>query len=411
MVTRPFPIDLLRRNDIYSSMSISNIVKQQITQGSWIRRMFEEGIRLKAKHGTDSVCDLTLGNPYLDPPPEFMKALRKVVKDEKPGVHVYMQNSGYPETRDRVAGRLRTDFDLPFTRDHVVMTVGAAGALNVILKSIVEPDDEVILVSPYFCEYGFYICNHQGKKVVSPATRDFLPDLEDLERRITSRTRAVIINSPNNPTGRLIPADTLESLGNLLRARSEDIGHIIYLVSDEPYRRLLFDGLEYVSPLKYYDDTLVAMSHSKDLSLAGERIGYLAISPKCRHAADLFDAAIFLNRTLGYINAPALMQRMLAEIEAIRPDVRVYQAKRDMLYGALKDMGYDVLKPEGTFYMFPRSPLPDDLDFIKVLQDRLVLVSPGSGFECPGFFRISFCVDDRVIERSLPRFEDAMKSV
>lgn len=392
-------------------MSISNIVREQIKQGSWIRRMFEEGIRLKEEHGADSVCDLTLGNPYLDPPPEFLVALRQVVEDERPGVHVYMQNSGYPETRDRVAGRLKEEFDLPFTRDNVVMTVGAAGALNVILKSMVEPGDEVILVSPYFCEYGFYISNHQGTKVVSPATPDFLPDLADLERRITPRTRAVIINSPNNPSGRLIPARTLEALGELLRRKSREIGHAIYLISDEPYRRLLFDGLEYVSPLRFYEDTLVAMSHSKDLSLAGERIGYLAISPRCRDAADLFDAAIFLNRTLGYINAPALMQRMLSRIEVIRPDVAVYQAKRDILYGALKDMGYHVVKPEGTFYMFPRSPLPDDLDFIKVLQDRLVLVSPGTGFECPGFFRISFCVDDSVIERSLSRFEDALKSV
>jgi len=373
--------------------------------------MFEEGIRLKKIHGDDQVCDLTLGNPWLDPPPEFMDALRRVVDDERRGVHVYMQNSGYPETRDRVARRLSDEFGFDFTRDHVVMTVGAAGALNVILAAVVEPGDEVILISPYFCEYGFYVSNHQGVAVVSPSTRTFLPDIADLESRITARTRAVIVNSPNNPSGRLIPAQVLKELGDLLRRKSREIGRTIYLVSDEPYRRILFDGIRYASPLTFYDDTLVAMSHSKDLSLAGERIGYLAISPGCAAAADIFDAAVFLNRTLGYINAPALMQRMLAVIDDIRPDVEVYQHKRDILFDALTDMGYDIVKPEGTFYMFPRSPLPDDLDFIRLLQDRLVLVSPGTGFDCKGYFRISFCVDDKVIERSLPRFEEALKGL
>ena len=373
--------------------------------------MFEEGIRLKREHGEDSVCDLTLGNPYLDPPEEFYKALRRVVNDESPGVHAYMQNCGYAETRDRVAHNLRTEFGLPFTREHVVMTVGAAGALNVLLRSVVEPGDEVILISPFFCEYGFYIHNHQGIKVVSPSTADFLPDLGDLEDRISDRSRAVVINSPNNPSGRLIPASTLSALGDLLRRKSHQIGHTIYLISDEPYRRLLFDGLQYETPLAHYEETLVAMSHSKDLSLAGERIGYLAIHPECKAAGDLFDAAIFLNRTLGYINAPALMQRMLAVIDRIEPNVGVYQRKRDYLYDALSGMGYEVIKPDGTFYMFPRSPLPDDIDFLGVLQERLVLVSPGTGFDCPGYFRISFCVDDSVIERSLPRFEDALSSI
>jgi len=373
--------------------------------------MFEEGIRLKKEHGDENVFDLTLGNPYLDPPPEFHAALRRVVKDERPGVHVYMQNSGYPETREKVASDLRHETGLPFSMDHIVMTVGAAGALNVILKSIIEPGDEIILISPFFCEYTFYVDNHNGVKVVSPSTPDFLPDLDDIESRIGPKTRAVLINSPANPTGRLIPPSVLEGLAELLRRKSTQLHRTIYLVSDEPYKHLVFDGLEFESPLVHYDNTLMAMSHSKDLSLAGERIGYLAINPKCENAADIFNAAVFLNRTLGYINAPALMQRMLTVLERIKPDIDVYQRKRDMLYDSLVSMGYEIVKPEGTFYMFPRSPVPNDLEFIRTLQDRLVLVSPGAGFECPGYFRISFCVDDSVIEGALPKFGDAISSV
>ncbi|MBM4395549.1 MAG: pyridoxal phosphate-dependent aminotransferase [Deltaproteobacteria bacterium] len=391
-------------------MSISNLVRDQIKRGSWIRKMFEEGLRLKQEHGPENVFDFTLGNPCIPPPDDFHRALEKVVREERPGVHAYMQNSGFPATRSRVARDLAVETALPFSADHVVMTVGAAGALNVALKSVLDPGDEVVLIAPYFAEYAFYVSNHGGTKVVSRARPDFLPDLDDLDARIGPRTKALILNSPCNPSGRLIPAGVLARLGDLLRRKSRRHGRTIYLLSDEPYRRLLFDGLEFASPFAHYEDTLMAMSHSKDLSLAGERIGYLAISPRCAAAADLFSAATFTNRTLGYVNAPALMQRMIAVIDRIRPDVAVYERKRDILFRGLTAIGYDVVKPDGTFFMFPKCPVPDDLEFVRTLASRLVLVTPGSGFEYPGCFRIAFCVPDDVIERSLPRFEEAFKA-
>ncbi len=373
--------------------------------------MFEEGLRLAREHGAENVLDFTLGNPYLNPPPEFLAALAEVVAEEKPKIHGYMQNAGFPETRARVASNLAVELGLPFTSDHVVMTCGAAGALNVIIKSILEPGDEVIVIAPYFVEYGFYIHNHGGVKVVSPADADFLPDLADLEQRIGPKTRAVLTNSPCNPSGRLITADVFARMGDLLRRKSEQYGRTIYLLSDEPYRRLLFDGLRFESPFEHYEATLLATSHSKDLALAGERIGYLAVSPHCIDAQELVSAMTFVNRTLGFINAPAIMQRVLARIEHYEVDVATYQRKRDRLYDALIGMGYEVRRPDGTFFMFPKSPLPDDIAFIQLLKSKLLLVSPGAGFECPGYFRISFCVDDPVIERALPRFAEAIADV
>jgi aspartate aminotransferase len=390
-------------------MSISSIVRDQMTRGSWIRKMFEVGLALKAKHGAANVFDFSLGNPYADPPPEFYEALKRVVAEEPRGIHGYMQNSGFPEARRAVAESLQAEVALPFTPEHVIMTVGAAGALNVAFKSILEPGDEVILIAPLFVEYNFYVHNHGGVKVVSNAGPDFLPDLADLEAKIGPRTKALLLNSPCNPSGRLIPADLLARIGDLLRRKSAEHGRTIYLVSDEPYRRLLFDGLEFASPFPHYDETLMAMSHSKDLSLAGERIGFLAISPRCRDAADIFAAATFVNRTLGFINAPALMQRMLTVIGSIKPDVALYQRKRDRFLTALRGMGYDVVTPDGTFYIFPRSPIEDDIAFVRLLQSKLVLTSPGTGFDFPGYFRICTCVDDAVIESSLPRFEEAIR--
>lgn len=392
-------------------MSISAVVREQMTRGSWIRKMFEEGLKLKALHGPENVFDFSLGNPNTEPPPEFFAALRRVVEDERPGIHGYMQNSGFPEAREAVAQSLRSEVGLPFTKDHVVMTVGAAGALNVAFKSILDLGDEVIVIAPFFVEYNFYIHNHGGVKVVSRVGPDFLPDLVDLEAKIGPRTKALLINSPCNPSGRLIPASLLSQIGELLREKSRKYGKVIYLVSDEPYRRILFDGLEFQSPFPHYEETLMAMSHSKDLSLAGERIGFLAISPRCSHAADLFAAATFVNRTLGFINAPALMQRVLTIIGPFKTDASVYQRRRDVFLSALRQMGYDVVKPDGTFYIFPRSPIEDDIAFVRLLQSKLVLVSPGTGFDYPGYFRISTCVDDEVIERALPRFEEAIREV
>lgn len=392
-------------------MSISKQISQDMVRGSWIRRMFEEGLRLKAEHGASAVFDFTLGNPYVEPPAEFFDALKEVVRNDHPGTHAYMPNSGYPATRRRVATDLAENLGLPFDENHIVMTVGAAGALNVALKSLLDQGDEVVVVAPYFPEYSFYIANHKGVKITSFADDSFLPSIEDLEKRIGPATRALILCSPCNPSGRLIPDEVLAGVGELLRRKSAQNGRTIYLLSDEPYRRLVFDGKVHASPALHYEETLIGMSHSKDLSLAGERIGYLAISPRCREASDIFAAATFANRVLGYVNAPALMQRVLQVIQSFEPPVAVYQRKRDILYNGLSGMGYDVVKPEGTFFMFPRSPLSDDQEFVKVLRRHLVLVTPGSGFEFPGYFRISFAVDDDVIERSLPAFRLAIEEV
>lgn len=392
-------------------MSISRQLREDMVHGSWIRKMFEEGLRLKAIHGAENVFDFTLGNPYVDPPPQFLEALEKVVHEERRGVHAYMQNSGFPEVRARVAADLAAELDVPFGPGSVVMTVGAAGALNVLLKSLLDPGDEVVVIAPYFPEYAFYIRNHQGVAVVSKADSTFLPDLADLDRCIGPRTRALILNSPCNPSGRMVTAEVLAGLGELLLRKSSRYGQAIYLLSDEPYRRLLFDDRVYPSPFRHYPNTILATSHSKDLSLAGERIGYLAIGPQCESAAELFAAATFCNRTLGYVNAPAIMQRVLLHLGAYPTNVPVYQRKRDRLYEVLTAMGYEIVKPEGTFFMFPKSPIPNDIEWLEVLAHERVLVTPGTGYAFPGYFRISFAVDDDVIERSFPGFERALKSV
>jgi aspartate aminotransferase len=388
-------------------MYTSDQMQIDIGRGSWIRRMFEEGIELKKIHGNDKVFDFTLGSPCVDPPPQFQKALMEVAADMTPGMHTYMQNPGYPATRTAVAARLAAETGLPFTMDNLIMTVGAAGASNVFLRSVLNPGDEVIVIAPFFPEYTFYIANQRGTQVISRATEDCLPDLDDLASRLTDRTRVLMLNSPCNPTGRMIPAEILKEIGLLLKAHSEKIGRPVFMLSDEPYRNLLFDGLKYASPSDYYDDTIIVTSFSKSISLAGERIGYMAISPRCKGAAKVFEACAFNTRTLGFVNAPALMQRVMARIETWESNVPVYQAKRDLMYNGLSEIGYTIPKPEGTFFMFPRSPIADDPKFVMMLKDELVLVTPGSGFSAPGFFRISFACPDEVIKGSMPGFKRA----
>ncbi len=390
-------------------MPISSKISENLTHSSWIRKMFETGIILKKQYGSENVFDFSLGNPDLPSPPEFDDVLADEVKEKGCFVHGYMPNAGYPETRIAVADMLRRESDLGFTKNNVIMTCGAAGALNVILKSVLESGDEVIVIAPYFPEYDFYIDNHLGVKVESQSTEDFLPNLDDLDAKINSRTRAVLINSPNNPTGRIYPSETLTKLGELLLQKSENIGHPIYLLADEPYKKIVYDGLRYITPFRFYKNTILATSFSKDLSLAGERIGYLAVSPLIEDFGDIINAAIFCNRILGYINAPALMQRVIRRVLDSRVDVSIYQRRRDILYNVLKKIGYNVIKPEGTFYIFPKSPIADDIEFVKALQEKRILVTPGSGFHRSGYFRISFCVSEQTINRALVGFEETFK--
>lgn len=385
-------------------MPISAQIAESLVHSSWIRKMFEVGLKLKREHGEQNVCDFSLGNPDLPSPPEFDEALRLEAVQTGSFVHGYMPNAGYQETRMAVAKTLARDTGIPYHYDHIVMTCGAAGAINVLLKSILQPGEEVIVIAPYFVEYGFYIANHGGVKVVSPASADLLPDVNDLSNRIGQRTRAVIINSPNNPSGRFYDSPILREIGRLLREKNNELQRIIYLIADEPYKKILYDGRSYESPAKFYRHTLLATSFSKDLSLAGERIGYLAVSPLAADSRDLLNAATFCNRILGYINANALMQRVIRTVLDARVDVDIYRRRRDLLCENLREIGYDVIKPEGTFYMFPRAPIDDDIRFVKALQKELILTTPGSGFDRSGHFRIAFCVDDNVIRKALLGF-------
>ncbi len=390
-------------------MAVSNKIRGLLEQGSWIRRMFEEGIELKQRFGEDNVFDLSLGNPILEPPDEFFAELRRIADDPAPGMHRYMPNSGYPETRAAVAAQLAEETGLRFTADELIMTCGAGGALNVVLKTLLDPGDEVAIFAPYFVEYFFYADNHGGVCKVVPPVEGFLPDMDALADTITERTRAVLINSPNNPTGVLYSEETLARIGEIIREKEREFGTEIFLVSDEPYRRLLFDGLEYPHIFHHHVRSIVATSHSKDLALPGERIGYIAVHPDYADGVELMDGLVFCNRTLGFVNAPALMQHIVAKLQSVTVDIGEYQSKRDFMYDTLTDIGYDVVKPQGAFYMFPKSPMEDDVEFVAELQKRNVLVVPGRGFGMPGYFRISFCVTDETLSGSIPGFREAFE--
>ena len=366
--------------------------------------MFEEGARLKARHGAEKVCDFSLGNPVVEAPEQVREALIEAASDVTPGGHRYMPNAGYPEVRDAIAAFLALETGAPFEGRHVVMSVGAGGGLNVVLKTLLDPQDEVILLAPYFVEYLFYVENHGGVCVTVQTDDRFQLDLRAVEAAITSRTKAVLINSPNNPTGAVYPRESLHALGQLLRDASKRIARRIYLLTDEPYRRIAFD-VDVPWVFQSYDDTVLVTSHSKDLALPGERIGYIAVSPTLQPLDELMGGLTFATRTLGFVNAPAIQQRAVAKLQGVTVDPAIYRRKRDRLHAALTGMGYDVVRPEGAFYMFPRSLNPDDVAFVRELQEELVLTVPGVGFGRRGHLRVSYCVEDAVIECALPAFE------
>jgi aspartate aminotransferase len=386
-------------------MSISNKIKENMAQGSWIRRMFEEGAKLKQLYGAENVFDLSLGNPIMEPPAEFRKELKRLAEHPLPGMHRYMENAGYPDTRNAVAKQLQKETGISFSANDVMMTCGAAGAMNVILKTILNQGEEVILFAPFFVEYLNYVDNHGGVVKILPTDENFVPRLDKLEEAIGARTKALIINSPNNPTGVVYDKDFMKSLGKLLQKKESQHGTNIYIISDEPYRKIIFDGMDYPSPFLYHPNTIVATSHSKDLALPGERIGYLAVHPQCADHDDLMAGAIYCNRILGFVNAPALMQRIIQHLQNVTVSVAEYQAKRDLLYGSLTRMGYSLVKPQGAFYMFPKSLISDDVAFVKELAQFKVLAVPGSGFGTPGYFRLCYCVDDATIKGALRGFE------
>lgn len=390
-------------------MPMSKRIAAYQAKGSWIRKLFEEGAQMAADGTGRPVYDFSLGNPELEPPAEFLAALREIVACDEAGTHRYMCNAGYPETREAVARSLARDHGLPFEADCVTMTVGAGGAINVALKALLDPGEEVIAVAPYFVEYRFYTENHGGQLVEAKAAADFDLDVDAIEACLTERTRVVIITNPNNPTGVVYPQSTLDALGAMLRRRSAGRERPIFLIDDAPYRKLVFDLDRCTSAFAAYENTLMGTSHSKDLGLPGERIGFLAVSPRLEGWQRLSKAACFANRTLGFVNAPALMQRVAARLQDVTIDLDWYRRKRDRLYGALTDMGYEMPFPGGAFYMFPKAPGGDDIAFINRLKELRVLVVPGSGFGTPGYFRISYCCRDEKIEGALGAFAEAIK--
>ena len=382
-------------------MFMSEKVRKGMESGSWIRKMFDEGNIMKKRYGADKVFDLTLGNPMVEPPEAFFIELKKLANNPVPGMHRYMENAGYPETRAAVAAQLCKETNLNLSGGDIVMTVGAAGAINVVLKTILNAGEEVILFTPFFVEYINYIENHGGIYKLVPSDEQFIPKVDALEKAINKKTRAIIINSPHNPTGVVYSEKLLRQICQVLAKKEMQYGTEIYLISDEPYRKLIYDGLKYPSPLLFHKRAVVATSHSKDLALPGERIGYIAIHPECPEKQELMDGFIYCNRTLGYVNAPAIMQHIVRYLQDVTVSIADYQKKRDFLYQNLVDMGYSLIKPQGAFYMFPKSPIPDDVAFVHALQEELVLAVPGVGFGGPGHFRISYCIDDRTLAGSL----------
>ncbi len=391
-------------------MAIATKISKAMEASSWIRKMFEEGAMLKQQKGEENVYDFTLGNPITEPPEAFKERLKALASDDTPRAHAYMPNSGIPWVREKIAAYLKEKSGIPYTMNQIVMTVGAAGGLNTILKALMDEGDEILTFAPFFVEYRFYADNFGGTLKTVPTTSDFMPDLEQLKTAITDKTKALIINSPNNPTGVIYPGSTLKDLAGALTEASQKVGHPIYLISDEPYRKIAFENAEVPYPSAYYKDTILITSHSKDLSIPGERIGYIAIHPESTDAEALAMATNFTNRILGYVNAPALMQRVVAELQDVPADVAGYQRKRDMFYPALTSFGYECVKPMGAFYLFPKAPGGDDVAFIQHLKKYDILAVPGSGFGAPGYFRLAYCVKDSVIERSLEGFKKAIES-
>ncbi len=392
-------------------MPASAKMSEFMEKSSWIRKMFEEGARLKKEHGAANVFDFSLGNPNLDPAKPVKDAILEAAKDTSPGIHAYMPNVGLPSARAAVARKIKEDEGVDLNESHIVMTVGAGGALNVVLKTLLNPNDEVIILKPYFVEYIFYIDNHGGKVVFVPTKSDFSLDLGAIEAAITPKTAAVLINSPNNPTGKIYSEREIAGLSDLLRKKSQEMKRAIVLVSDEPYRGITYGSGAVPSILKAYPNSIVVTSFSKDLSLPGERLGYIAMNPEIDEPALTMNGLVLANRILGFVNAPALIQRAVQGVLRALVDVSVYRKRRDRLYEALTGFGYQCVKPEGAFYLFPQSPIPDDVAFVAMLQKKLILTVPGVGFGGPGHFRIAYCVSDETIEGSLKGFEEAIKEI
>jgi len=389
---------------------VSSQIASYLERSSWIRKMFEEGIKLKKTYGEDRVLDLTLGNPDLPPPPQVRETLQKLVENYDPCFHRYMPNAGFPFAREMMAKKVTAEQEVAVNPEDVVMTCGAAGALNIVFKTLLNPGEEVIFPSPFFVEYFFYAENHQGIPKPVPTNPDFSLNLEALERHITPKTKVVLINSPNNPTGQIYTEEEVKGLADLLTQKSKNLGRPIYLVSDEPYRNLAFDGEKVPSIFKYYPNSFIAYSFSKELSLAGERIGFVAVHPEITPKQLILDGLVLCNRILGFVNAPALAQRLAAECAFAKVEVSIYQRRRDLICEMLQEAGLEFVKPKGGFFIFPKVPM-DDVEFCQRLKERLILAVPGRGFGVSNHIRLSFCVDEETLKKMKTFFVEAVKTI
>lgn len=386
---------------------ISEKMQEHVKNSSIIRAMFEEGKRLSAIYGAENVFDFSLGNPSVEPPQEVKEAILEIVNHENAiSIHGYMNNSGYEDVRTAIAASINDKFGTAFNQNNIIMTVGAGGGLNVILKTLLNPQDEVIAFAPFFGEYKSYVKNYDGELVIIPAnTTTFQPNLEEFKEKINAQTKAVIINSPNNPTGVVYSKETLIKLAEILREKQKEFGKDIYLISDEPYRELAYDQVEVPYVTQFYANAIVGYSFSKSLSLPGERIGYLVIPDEVTDSENIIAAANIATRILGFVNAPSLFQRVVAKCLNAKVNLEAYNKNRELLYHSLLSYGYECIKPEGAFYMFVKSPIDDDLEFCKLAKGKNILVVPGTSFFCPGYIRIAYCVSYETIKNSLPGFK------
>lgn len=392
---------------------IAKKMQGPVANSSVVRAMFEEGKRLAAIYGPENVYDFSLGNPNVRPPEAVNQAIIDILREYDPmNVHGYMNNSGYEEVRSAIAQSLNRRFGTAFTLNNIIMTVGAAGGLNVILKTLLDPQDEVIVFAPFFGEYQHYVNNYDGCLVAVPANPPgFQPDLSTFRARITPRTKGVIINSPNNPTGVIYSEDTIIKLADILRDKQQEYGTDIYLIADEPYRELVYDGADVPYLTKYYENTIVGYSFSKSLSLPGERIGYLVIPDQAADFENIITAANIATRILGFVNAPSLFQRVIPKCLDAQVDIETYNRNRELLYNGLVSAGYECVKPEGAFYMFVKTPIDDDVKFCSLAKQKNILMVPGAAFGCPGYVRIVYCVAYETIAGALPGFKELIEEL
>ena len=388
----------------------SDKVVKNLANSSWIRQMFEEGARLSSMYGADKVYDYSLGNPYAEPPVEVIESLKKHVLGNERGIHRYMNNAGYPEVREKIAQSLKKQSNVELSSKNVVMTVGAAGGLNVVLKALLNPLEEVIVFAPYFVEYNSYVDNNGGRTVVVPPdTSTFEPDLEAFENSITVKTKAIIINNPNNPTGVVYGEETIKSINNIIGKKEKEYGTTIFVISDQPYCEIVYDNIKVPSLLSIFKNAIIVNSYSKSLGLAGERIGYIAASSRIENVEILMNALSYCNRTLGFVNAPGLFQMVVGDSINAKIDNTEYEKRRNFLYEKLTNLGFECVKPQGAFYLFPKALIDDDIAFVKAAIKYNLLLVPGSGFGCPGYFRMSYCVKFDMIENSIAAFEKLVK--